>query len=150
MAQLQLDPQTSAERTTGNWYHDMTGYHWFVLMVAALAWLFDCLDQQLFNWARSKAMDDLIGAGGNATAYGFFATAIFLAGWGTGGLIFGALGDRIGRAKTMVVCILIYGAFTGLSALTQGFWDFDGYRFLVGLGVGVFFAVSVSVVADLV
>ena len=32
----------------GPWYRDMTRYHWFVLTVAALGWVFDCLDQQLF------------------------------------------------------------------------------------------------------
>jgi len=150
MAEIQFEAQNSGERTTGNWYHDMTGYHWFVLLVASLAWLFDCLDQQLFNWARSKAMDDLLGSGGNSTAYGYFATAVFLAGWGTGGLIFGALGDRIGRAKTMVICIMAYAAFTGLSALSQAFWDFAVYRFLTGLGVGGVFAVSVTLVAETV
>src|SRR5262249_9525581 len=71
-------------------------------------------------------------------------------GWGTGGLVFGALGDRVGRAKTMVICILLYAVFTGLSALSQGFWDFGGYRFLTGLGVGGVFAVGVTLVAETV
>jgi MFS family permease len=150
MAELHYDAPTSLETPTGAWFRDMTRYHWFVLLVASLAWLFDCLDQQLFNWARSKAMDDLVGAGGNVTAYGFFATAIFLAGWGSGGLIFGALGDRVGRAKTMVMCIMIYSVCTGLSALSQGFWDFSAYRFLTGMGVGGVFAVSVTLVAETV
>src|SRR5262249_4126774 len=101
-------------------------------------------------WARSKSMDDLVGSAGNVTASGFFATAVFLAGWGTGGLIFGALGDRIGRAKTMVICIMAYAVFTGLSALSQAFWDFAAYRFLTGLGVGGVFAVSVTLVAETV
>ena len=42
------------------WYHELTRYHWFVLMVAALGWLFDCLDQQMFNLARVPAMRDLL------------------------------------------------------------------------------------------
>ena len=95
MAQVQLEPKNRGERATGNWYHEMTGYHWFVLLVASLAWLFDCLDQQLFNLARKPAMEAVLeGTGGNVTAYGYFATGIFLIGWGTGGLVFGALGDR--------------------------------------------------------
>ena len=86
----------------------------------------------------------------NVTEYGYYATAIFLIGWGTGGLIFGALGDRIGRAKTMMFCILIYSVCTGLSALSHGFWDFGAYRFLTGLGVGGVFAVGVTLVAETV
>ena len=69
-------------------------------------------------------------------------------GWAIGGLVFGILGDRIGRAKTMMLTILLYSVFTGLSALSTGFWDFAFYRFLTGLGVGGEFAVGVSLVAE--
>ena len=58
------------------------------------------------------------------------------------------LGDRIGRARTMVMTILLYSLFTGLSSLSQGVWDFAFYRFLTGLGVGGEFAVGVSLVAE--
>ena len=58
------------------------------------------------------------------------------------------LGDKIGRAKTMMITILVYSLFTGLSALSVGFWDFALYRFLTGLGVGGEFAVGVALVAE--
>src|SRR5256885_15558264 len=111
-------------------------YHWFVLIVAALGWLFDCLDQQLFILARAPAMRELLhqpdiadpvekarAFKGMVTAYSSYATSIFLMGWATGGLFFGVLGDRIGRARTMLVTILLYSLCTGLSALSVGFWD---------------------------
>ena len=44
------------------WWTGLTRYHWFVLTVAALGWLFDCLDQQLFNLARKPAMETLLAA----------------------------------------------------------------------------------------
>jgi MFS family permease len=146
------------------WYHELTRYHWFVLMVAALGWLFDTMDQQLFTLARRPAMIELVvpktSPGEELTPeqkaeniklvneYGAYATSIFLIGWATGGLGFGVLGDRIGRAKTMLWTILIYSFCTGLSALSVGFWDFAFYRFLTGLGVGGEFAVGVSLVAE--
>jgi MFS family permease len=133
-----------------SWTRDLTRYHWFVLIVAALGWLFDCLDQQLFNIARVPAMRDLLGTGDmkTITEYGGYATAIFLVGWATGGLAFGILGDRIGRARTMIMTILLYSLCTGLSAASVGFWDFAFYRFLTGLGVGGEFAVGVALVAE--
>jgi len=133
------------------WYKELTRYHWFVLIVAALGWLFDCLDQQLFTLARPTAMRDLLNvpAGDPLIGeWGGYATSIFIIGWATGGLIFGSLGDKIGRAKTMVITILIYSACTGLSALSVSFWDFVFYRFLTGLGVGGEFAVGVALVAE--
>ena len=133
------------------WWRLMNRYHWFVLIVAALGWLFDCLDQQIFNLTRNPAMRDLLHAvPGDPTvkSHGGWVTSIFLIGWASGGLIFGVLGDRIGRAKTMMITILLYSLFTGLSAFSVGFWDFAFYRFLTGLGVGGEFAVGVALVAE--
>ncbi|MEX2558893.1 MAG: MFS transporter, partial [Pirellulales bacterium] len=135
------------------WYRDLTRYHWFVFVVAALGWLFDTMDQQLFNLARRPAMTELIGGGPNhpdIDRYGGYATSIFLVGWATGGIGFGVLGDRIGRAKTMILTILVYSMFTGLSAFSTTVWDFSIYRFLTGLGVGGEFAVGISLVAEVV
>ncbi len=132
----------------GPWWRELNRYHWFVLLVAALGWLFDTMDQQLFNLARVPAMRALLKPGEDVALYSGYATAIFLIGWATGGLTFGVLGDRIGRAKTMMWTILIYSICTGLSALSAGFWDFAFYRFITGLGVGGEFAVGVSLVAE--
>jgi MFS family permease len=137
------------------WYKELNHYHWFVLIVAALGWLFDTMDQQLFNLARRPAIIDLLridptapGAAGIIAEYAGYATMIFMIGWASGGVIFGILGDRIGRAKTMVMTILCYSVFTGLSVFSVGVWDFSLYRFLTGLGVGGQFAVGVALVAE--
>ncbi|MDG3003458.1 MFS transporter [Paludisphaera mucosa] len=135
------------------WWRDLTGYQWFVFLVATLGWLFDTMDQQLFNLARVPAVSELLGAtpgapGGEVSFYAGVTTCIFMLGWATGGIFFGILGDKVGRAKTMMLTILTYSAFTGLSALSKGVWDFAAYRFLTGLGVGGQFAVGVSLVAE--
>src|SRR6185503_3943550 len=113
-------------------------------------WLFDCLDQQLFTLSRGRAMEALLPLVPKSqhAQWGGYATSIFLIGWATGGLVFGMLGDRIGRAKVMMMTILMYSVCTGLSALSVGFWDFSLYRFLTGLGVGGEFAVGVALVAE--
>jgi MFS family permease len=126
----------------------MTSYHWFVFAMASLAWLFDCLDQQLFILARQSAMATLLPKGMDPNEYGGYATAIFVAGWATGGLIFGAVGDRIGRARTLTMTVLMYSVFTGLSALSTGWIDFAVYRFVTGLGVGGVFGLAVALIAD--
>ncbi len=145
-----LPPSETAlsEDASYRWYRELTRYHWFVLIVSALGWLFDCLDQQLFLLARRPAMADLLVEGQDPNLYAGYATAIFVLGWATGGLIFGALGDRIGRAKTMMLTILFYSICTGLSSLSTGFLDFAFYRFITGLGVGGEFAVGVALVAE--
>jgi len=130
------------------WWKHLDRYHWFVFAMASLAWLFDCLDQQIFILARNTAMADLLPKGWDPKEYGGYATAIFVAGWATGGLIFGAVGDRIGRARTLTLTVLLYSLFTGLSALSKGWLDFALYRFVTGLGVGGVFGVAVALIAD--
>ncbi|MFI5457707.1 MAG: MFS transporter [Isosphaerales bacterium] len=137
------------------WWKELTRYQWFVFIVASLGWLFDTMDQQLFNLARKPAVTELLTvlptmppSSGSVAAHGGYATMIFMIGWALGGIIFGILGDRIGRAKTMMMTVLCYSAFTGLSALSRGVWDFAAFRFLTGLGVGGQFAVGVSLVAE--
>ena len=130
------------------WWKLLTPYHWFVFAMASLAWLFDCLDQQLFLLARGSAMKALLPPGSDVKLFGGYATSIFVMGWATGGLIFGSVGDRIGRAKTLTFTVLIYSVCTGLSAFSKGWIDFAIYRFLTGLGVGGVFGLAVALVAD--
>lgn len=142
-----MSTPTSIDSSTP-WFKQLTKYHWFVFLMASLAWLFDCLDQQLFLLARNSAMKALLPPGMDPIKYGGYATSIFVAGWATGGLIFGAVGDRIGRAKTLTLTVLIYSVCTGLSAFSKGWIDFASYRFLTGLGVGGVFGLAVALVAD--
>ena len=133
------------------WWKLLNRYHWSVFIIASLAWLFDCLDQQLFILARNNAVTALLGAETDPLVikkYGSYATAIFVAGWATGGLIFGSIGDRIGRARTLAVTVLLYSLCTGLSAFSRNFTDFAIFRFLTGLGVGGVFGLAVALVAD--
>ena len=151
------DSTNDTAAPTVPWWKLLNRYHWFVLMVAALGWLFDTMDQQLFVLARPAAVEDLVpdtsATDSAALALkrkraGDIATSVFIAGWACGGLFFGMLGDRIGRAKTMLITILMYSLFTGLSSLSVGVADFALYRFLTGLGVGGEFAVGVALVAE--
>src|SRR3954468_16006019 len=99
-------PSAPVVDTGQRWTKLLTREHWFVFVVASLAWLFDCMDQQFFNLARDGAMETLIPS--KALEYGPLTTSVFLLGWAVGGLFFGALGDRFGRAKMLTITILLY------------------------------------------
>jgi MFS family permease len=138
-------------RERQRWTHNLTTYHWFVFLVASAAWFFDCLDQRLFTLARIPALTSLMPADtpiGEVQATGKEVTAVFLVGWGIGGLIFGAFGDRYGRARMLTITVLIYSIFTGLTYFSRTYWDFALCRFLTGLGVGGVFGLAVSLIAE--
>ena len=138
------------------WYQGLDRYCWVVLTIAALGWLFDTMDQNLFNLVRKPSLESLLGASGltgqaltdavNAKAGEL--TSIFLIGWAAGGFIFGILGDRIGRTGTMILTILIYALFTGLSGLVPNYELYAVTRFMTGLGVGGEWAAGAAIVAE--
>ena len=130
------------------WWQGLTRDQWLVFAGASLAWAFDCFDLQVFNLARDAAMEDLIADPALALEYGPYTTSVFLVAWAVGGLIFGALGDRYGRARMLTICILLYSLSTGLGSFSTGFVDFCIYRFATGLGVGGVFGLAVALVAD--
>lgn len=144
-----VSPATSPGKTSV--FAGVTSYHWLVVLIASAGWLFDCMDQRIFALAREPALREVLGRAASATDvkdWGGLATSSMMIGWATGGIIFGMMSDRWGRVKTMVVTLLVYSGFTGLSGLAQSGYDFLAYRFLVGLGVGGMFGAATTLVAE--
>lgn len=42
------------------WYHGLSRYQWWVLIVASMGWMFDTMDQQFFNLGRQPAMREVL------------------------------------------------------------------------------------------
>lgn len=133
------------------WRTGLTGYHYLVLFVACCGWLFDTMDQWLFVAAKGPAMAELLGLSPSDPEVGKWvgwATTWMILGWATGGIVFGIIGDRIGRTWTMAITILLYAGFTGLSGIAQTPTQLTVFRFLTGLGIGGEFAAGASLVAE--
>lgn len=151
---IQLKPVAGDEHL--KWYQGLDRYCWVVLIIAALGWLFDTMDQNLFTMVRRPSLmailrpqypnpADLEVAVKNA---GGLITTLFILGWATGGFLFGMLGDKLGRTKTMILTILTYALFTGLSGLANSVWFYAVARFLTGMGVGGEWAAGAALVAE--
>mgnify|MGYP003343672570 CR=1 FL=1 len=67
-----------------------------------------------------------------------------LVGWAMGGAFFGVAGDRLGRSRALMLTILTYALFTGLSFFAQNWWQLMLFRFLAALGIGGEWAVGAS------
>jgi MFS family permease len=138
------------------WWQGLDRYCWVVLVIAALGWLFDMMDQQLFNLVRVQSLRELLKTvypdpallDGHVRQIGGYITAIFLLGWSVGGFFFGVLGDKIGRTRTMILTILVYAGFTGLTGLAQTWQQYAVCRFLTALGVGGEWAAGAAIVAE--
>ncbi|MBZ5562999.1 MAG: MFS transporter [Acidobacteriia bacterium] len=145
--------QASAEspaRPPSPW-RQLTGYQWLVLAVAWLGWVFDSMDALIYAQVMTPALKDLLGARGtpeNIAWYGGIIFSIFMLGWAVGGVVFGVLADYLGRARTLVITILIYAVFTALAGLSHSWWQLGVYRFLTALGIGGEWAAGAALVAE--
>jgi MFS family permease len=146
-----MQVENSVSPKQGSLFEGVTAYHWLVVLIASFGWLFDCMDQRIFALSREPALKEVLGgAPADAVLKSLvgWATAVMMIGWATGGIIFGTLSDRLGRVKTMVVTLLLYSVFTGLSGLARSPEEFMIYRFIMGLGIGGMFASATTLVAE--
>ncbi len=128
----------------------LTRAHWLVLIAAFTGWMFDGLEMGLFPIVARPALQDLLQVTDD-TAVGVwngYIIALFLFGAAAGGLIFGWLGDRLGRVRTMMFSILCYSFFTGCCYFAQEAWHLGALRFLAALGMGGEWALGVALVME--
>jgi len=123
---------------------------WRALVSACAAWMFDAMDLQIFTLILFPSVSDLVGSmNPGLVAYtGGIVVGWKLAALGLGGIAFGIAADRIGRARTMIVTVLIYSIFTGLSALAQSWWQLAILQSLAGIGIGGEWAAGAALVAE--
>jgi MFS family permease len=114
------------------------------LAASAVGYAMDGFDFLILGFVMSAIARDL---GLGATAGASLAT-FTLIGAVIGGFVFGVLADRYGRVRVLSLTILIFAAFTGLSALAQGYWDLVAYRTIAGLGLGGEFGIGMALVAE--
>jgi MFS transporter, SHS family, sialic acid transporter len=128
----------------------ITRAQWLVLAAAFLGCMFDGVEIGLFPLVARPALQELLRNVGDE-AVGWWngvIVACFLLGAAAGGLIFGWLGDRIGRVRAMVSSILVYSLFTGAGAFAAYAWQLGLFRFIASLGMGGEWAVAVALVVE--
>lgn len=133
------------------WYHGVTRYQWLVLIVASLGWVFDAFEGQIFNLTRKSMLSEILGQPGDSPdvkAWGDIVLGFFLVGGTLGGWLFGMMADRRGRNPTMILTILFYSVFSGLTYFATSLWEVCALRFLVAMGVGGEWAVAAALVAE--
>jgi MFS transporter, SHS family, sialic acid transporter len=123
---------------------------WMALIAAFLGWMFDGMEMGIFPLVARPALQDLLGQSGDALVgrWMSYVTALFLVGAACGGLVFGWLGDRVGRVRAMTASILCYSIFTGLCYFATEAWHIGALRFIAALGMGGEWSLGVALVME--
>jgi SHS family sialic acid transporter-like MFS transporter len=124
---------------------------YLALAAALLGWMFDGMEMGLFPLVGKDALRELLGPSADQPQidlwYGV-VMACFLIGAATGGVVFGWLGDKIGRVRAMTVSVLLYSVCSGLSAASGSPAELAVLRFLGALGMGGEWALGVALVME--
>lgn len=125
---------------------------WKAFAAAWLGWAFDGLDGYLYVLVASIFVRQLLGGASadpaDVQTKGALIQGVFLIGWACGGIIFGRIGDKLGRARTLSLTILTYAMFTGLTFFAQTWWHLLILRFLAALGIGGEWAAGSALVSE--
>src|SRR5436190_6069095 len=124
---------------------------WLVLLAAFLGWMFDGLEMGIFPQIARSALGKLLAGAADENTIKWWHQVIdasFLFGAAAGGLVFGWLGDRIGRVKAMAMSILVYSGFTGLLYFVQTPAQIAALRFTAAIGMGGEWALGVALVME--
>ena len=121
------------------------------LVAAFLGWMFDGFEMGLFPLIGKPALTDLLPGADPLIVTNWFNVIIatFLVGAATGGVLFGWLGDRVGRVRAMSISIFTYAIFTGLCGFATEAWHIAILRFIASLGMGGEWALGVALVNEL-
>jgi MFS family permease len=120
---------------------------WMALTAALLGWLFDGLEMGLFPLIQKPCLDELVGPQ-NRTLWMGVMTSFFLVGAATGGVLFGWLGDRLGRVRSMMLSVLTYAIVSGLCGFANDAWQIGILRFIAALGMGGEWSLGVALINE--
>jgi len=123
---------------------------WGVLGVALLFWVLDGYATYVLLLTVVPSLHELLPPAllPMLPRYAGYLIALTLFGWASGGILGGRVGDLLGRRRTMILAVLVYGLFTGLSALATSWWMLGVLRLLTGIGIGAEWGVGTSLLQE--
>ena len=126
------------------WSRDINADQWRAFYAAFLGWTLDAMDLLLFAFAVGSIgkvfnlSETWVGA--------LFSVTLFSSAFG--GALFGIVSDYIGRVRALTYTIIVYSAFTGLSAFSPNITFLLACRLILGLGMGGEWASGEVLVAE--
>jgi MFS family permease len=116
-------------------------------------WTLDGMDSFIYALVLVPSLRDLLprsgiaASKGNIGFYGGLLFALFLMGWGLA-FLWGPVGDKFGRVRTLMLTVVWYSGFTFLSAVVTNVWQLAVLRLLAGIGIGGEWAMGGTFVAE--
>jgi MFS family permease len=119
-------------------------------VICLLGYLLGGLASTLMSVYLPEVISQVVGSSSASEAgrIGAYINSLFLFGWMLGGIGFGLLGDRLGRSRSFLIAVVLYGACMMLTGLARSWEMLVVWRLLTGMGVGGVLVLSTVLVAE--
>src|SRR4051794_27801603 len=119
-------------------------FHLTLVILGLIILLFDGYDLVIYGAVVPVLMEEWSLSAIEAGALGSYA----LIGMAIGSMFLGTMGDKLGRKRVIIFCVLLFSLFTLLIAFTNSPLTFGICRFIAGLGLGGVMPNIISLMSD--
>lgn len=126
-------------------------YLWWAFALCFLSNALAGLSSTLTSVYLPVVVADLLGSavGQPLSQVSAYISALYFIGWAIGGMTWGLIGDRIGRARALALAVVMYGLFTFGKGLAPS-WEMMLYlQFFCGFGVGGVLVLNTTLLAEI-
>jgi predicted MFS family arabinose efflux permease len=138
---------SSSETTAGK--PDIDRATLLTIIVAALGYFVDIFDLLLFSIVRVQSLKDLGIEGDGLMSTGVTLINSQMAGLLLGGILWGVLGDRMGRKSVLFGSILLYSVANIANGFVHDVTSYAALRFIAGIGLAGELGAGVTLASEL-
>jgi MFS family permease len=125
-------------------------YHWLMFGICFLGNVVGGTASTLMSVYLPVLVKDLLGSVGaeEMSDVSAYISALYFVGWAIGGLLMGVIGDHIGRVRSLVLSIGMFGLFTFLVSFVSSWEMILVFRFFCGFGVGGMMVINTTLLSE--
>ena len=119
-------------------------FHYRLLIMIGLGWLFDAMDTGLISFIMARLVDAWALTANQKASI----VSITFVGMAIGAILAGSLADKFGRKKVFIGTLVIYSLATAGCGLSNQLTTLLIFRLIVGIGLGGQLPVAVSLMSE--
>ena len=120
----------------------------FLVLVASLGYFVDIYDLLVFSIVRKASLHDIGVADADMLSKGQFIINVQMFGLLLGGLLWGVIGDKLGRIKVLFGSILLYSIANFANAYVTDVNTYAIIRFIAGVGLAGELGAGITLVTE--
>jgi predicted MFS family arabinose efflux permease len=128
----------------------ISAYLWLMFGICFLGNVLAGMASTLMSVYLPVVVADLLGQTDESrfTQISAYINALYFVGWAVGGFVWGMIGDRVGRARSLALAVSMYGLFTFLKSVAPSWEMILVFQFFCGFGVGGVLVLNTTLLSE--